>query len=171
MHILFTGLDSWCKDLFSHVCQNIWERCISYLKPRWDEKAILKKSNPPSVPSSFLGWDRCQKSPHKFAKSGHCRILLAAQVPFRAICVNVEENKKWRTGHFKVIYTLMRIFFYPFWPFFWPFQTVTCDFLKILQCPDFANLWNDFWHLSHAKKLDESDGGFSFFKNHRPYAF
>ena len=68
---------------------------------------ILKKLNPPSLSSSFLGWERCQKSPHKFAKSGHCRILLAAQVPFRAICVNVEENKKWRNGHFKAIYTLI----------------------------------------------------------------
>ena len=33
----------------------------------WDEKMILKKLNPPSLPSSFLGWDRCQKSLHKFA--------------------------------------------------------------------------------------------------------
>ena len=41
----------------------------------WDEKMILKKLNPPSLSSSFLGWDRCQKSPHKFSKSGHWRIL------------------------------------------------------------------------------------------------
>ena len=40
-----------------------------------------------------------------------------------------------------------------------------CNFLKILQCHDFENLWGDFWHLSQPKKLDESDGGF-FFKNH-----
>ena len=33
--------------------------------PPVDEKAILQKLNPTSVPSSFLGWDRCQKSPHK----------------------------------------------------------------------------------------------------------
>ena len=25
----------------------------------WDEKAILRKLNPPSVLSSLLGWDRC----------------------------------------------------------------------------------------------------------------
>ncbi len=41
----------------------------------WDEKMILKKQNPPSLSSSFLGWNRCQESPHKFSKSGHCRIL------------------------------------------------------------------------------------------------
>ena len=39
-----------------------------------------------------------------------------------------------------------------------------CNFLKILQCPDFENLWGDFWHLSQPKKLDESDGGFSFLR-------
>ena len=32
-----------------------------------------------------------------------------------------------------------------------------CNFLKNLQCPDFANLWGDFWHLSHPKKLDGTD--------------
>ena len=39
-----------------------------------------------------------------------------------------------------------------------------CNFLKILQCPDFENLWGDFWHLSQPKKLDESDGGFCFLR-------
>ena len=42
--------------------------------PTWDEKMILKK-NPPSLSSSFLGWNRCQESPHKLSKSGHWRIL------------------------------------------------------------------------------------------------
>ena len=37
-------------------------------------------------------------------------------------------------------------------------------FLKILQCPDFENLWGDFWHLFQPKKLDESDGGFFFLR-------
>ena len=41
----------------------------------WDEKMILQKQYPPSLLSSFLGWNRCQESPHKFSKSGHCRIL------------------------------------------------------------------------------------------------
>ena len=36
---------------------------------------IIQKQNPPSLSSSFLGWNRCQESPHKFSKSGHCRIL------------------------------------------------------------------------------------------------
>ena len=44
----------------------------------WDEKVILKKLNPPSLPPIFLGWDRCHKSPPKIAKSGHCRILRKA---------------------------------------------------------------------------------------------
>ena len=61
-------------------------------------------------------------------------------------------------------YTPSWEFVCPFWPFFGPFQTVKCDFLKILQCPDFANLWGDFWHLSQPIKLDESDGGFSFLR-------
>ena len=39
-----------------------------------------------------------------------------------------------------------------------------CNFLKILQCPDFENLWGDFWHLFQPKKLDESDGGFFFLR-------
>ena len=39
-----------------------------------------------------------------------------------------------------------------------------CNFLKILQCPDFANLWGDFWHLSHPKKLNGTDGGFNFLR-------
>ena len=47
----------------------------TYLIDTWDEKMILKKLNLPSLSSSFLGWDRCQKSPHKFSKSGHWRIL------------------------------------------------------------------------------------------------
>ena len=37
-------------------------------------------------------------------------------------------------------------------------------FLKIMQCPDFANVWGDVWHLSHPKKLDGSDGGFNFLR-------
>ena len=41
----------------------------------WPEKAIFQKLNPPSVLSSFLVWDRCQESPHKFSKSGHWGIL------------------------------------------------------------------------------------------------
>ena len=44
------------------------------------------------------------------------------------------------------------------------FKMEKCNFLKILQCPDFENLWGDFWHLSQPKKLDESDGGFSFLR-------
>ena len=32
------------------------------------------------------------------------------------------------------------------------------------KCPDFANLWDDFWDLSHPKKLDGTDGGFDFWK-------
>ena len=40
------------------------------------------------------------------------------------------------------------------------FKMEKCNFLKILQCPDFENLWGDFWHLSQPKNLDESDGGF-----------
>ena len=39
-----------------------------------------------------------------------------------------------------------------------------CNFLKILQCPDFENLWGDSWHLFQPKKLDESDGGFCFLR-------
>ena len=39
-----------------------------------------------------------------------------------------------------------------------------CNFLKILQCPDFENLWGDFWHPFQPKKLDESDGGFCFLR-------
>ena len=39
-----------------------------------------------------------------------------------------------------------------------------CNFLKILQCPDFENLWGDSWHLFQPKKLDESDGGFCFWR-------
>ena len=47
-----------------------------------------------------------------------------------------------------------------------------CNFLKILQCPDFENLWGDSWHLFQPEKLDESDGGFCFlriiFSSHVP---
>ena len=42
------------------------------------------------------------------------------------------------------------------------FKMEKCIFLKILQCPDFENLWGDSWHLFQPKKLDESDGGFFF---------
>ena len=49
------------------ACQVIFD--IYWMCATWDEKVILKKLNPPSLAPSFLGWDRCQKSPHKFAKS------------------------------------------------------------------------------------------------------
>ena len=52
------------------------------------------------------------------------------------------------------------------------FKMEKCNFLKILQCPDFENLWGDFWHLFQPKELDESDGGFFFlriiFSSHVP---
>ena len=44
------------------------------------------------------------------------------------------------------------------------FKMEKCNFLKILQCPDFENLWGDSWHLFQPKKLDESDGGFCFLR-------
>ena len=44
------------------------------------------------------------------------------------------------------------------------FKMEKCNFLKILQCPDFENLWGDSWHLFQPKKLDESDGGFCFWR-------
>ena len=83
----FLGCSSWW---LLGTSLSLWLLCFSLVGPRswrgenlykwamqgtWDEKMILKKLNPPSLPSSFLGWNRCQKSPHKFAKSGHCRIL------------------------------------------------------------------------------------------------
>ena len=61
---------------------------------------ILKKLNPPSLSSSFLGWDRCQKSPHKFSKSGHWRILrklhfsiLKKRIFKRLVKIDFLENK------------------------------------------------------------------------------
>ena len=41
----------------------------------WHQKRFLDKLNPPSLSSSLFGWERCQESPHKFSKLGHCRIL------------------------------------------------------------------------------------------------
>ena len=41
----------------------------------WDESVFLAKKNPPSLPSSFLVWERCQVSPKKISKSGHWGIL------------------------------------------------------------------------------------------------
>ena len=129
---------------------------------------ILKKLNPPSLSSSFLGWDRCQKSPHKFSKSGHCRILrklhFSIFLPFftkrqtgwsKSIVLEnkVAINFDFRSGAKKLghlDYLLqsygpkqvrlistnrlkMRFF-----------KMEKCNFLKILQCPDFENLCGDF---------------------------
>ena len=55
------------------ACQLIFDICRMFAT--WDEKVILKKLNPPSLLPSFLGWNRCQKSPNKVAKSGIWRIL------------------------------------------------------------------------------------------------
>ena len=41
----------------------------------------------------------------------------------------------------------------------WP-KMEKCDFLKILQCPDFANFFGGFWHIFLPKNVDSSDGGF-----------
>ena len=36
---------------------------------------VFSEKNPPSLPSSFLVWERCQVSPKKISKSGHWGIL------------------------------------------------------------------------------------------------
>ena len=75
----------WCKVqtqilcslfIFCHLSGPVYHHWPTPVRNigTWDEKMILQKQNP-SLSSSFLGWNRCQESPHKFSKSGHCRIL------------------------------------------------------------------------------------------------
>ena len=72
LNFFITMGENWCPLFFESLeKRNYNKREMN----TWDEKMILKKQNPPSLSSSFLGWNRCQESPHKFSKSGHCRIL------------------------------------------------------------------------------------------------
>ena len=67
-----------------------------------------------------MWWDLFEKKNRNYpqkSQNGYWIQYSPTQVPFRAICVNVEKNKEWWTGHFKAIYILMRIFY----PFFGPF--------------------------------------------------
>ena len=42
----------------------------------WDKSVFLAKKNPPSLPSSFLVWERCQVPLKKISKSGHWDIAI-----------------------------------------------------------------------------------------------
>ena len=55
--------------------ENMEEAVPTPKEATWDESVFLAKKNPPSLPSSFLVWERCQVSPKKISKSGHWRIL------------------------------------------------------------------------------------------------
>ena len=129
---------------------------MSYFQKRWFLNHLMgsflrKNRNGPKNGQNGQKWIQCSPM----------------QVPFRAIGESIEENKKWRTGHFKAIYTLMRFFthFWPFRPFFGPFlffflKKIPSDDLKINPFGNrIPKLWQKnwigggtfFWTWAHLK--------------------